>query len=233
MIETVGTIIRVMPHGGSFPSLVETISGRRFIMKLSGVGQGISGLQTEFIATRLADAFGLTVPRVVPLLLTKAMPWQTGTDEFYEAVQRSAGWNLGVEFIEGARDITANGLADIPADFLDRLALVDALVQNVDRTAENPNILRDRSGAYWAIDFGASLFLTRFASHGSLMKFELPTNHLLAGRQVTHRRLENPHGRLQEIVCDLPDAWVDTVSVGRQALLETLRNLMAKWMEDA
>lgn len=233
MIETVRTIIRVMPRGGSFPSLVETMSGRRFIMKLSGVGQGTSGLRTEFIATRLADAFGLRVPRVAPLLLTKTMPWQTGTDEFYEAVQRSAGWNLGVEFIEGARDITANSLADIPADFLDRLALADSLVQNVDRTAENPNILRDRSGVYWAIDFGASLFLGRFTSLGSLMKFELPNNHLLADRQVTHRRLENPHMPLREIVCDLPGAWIDTVSGGRQVLLETLQNLIAKWMEDA
>jgi hypothetical protein len=226
MVETISAVLRVMPRGGGFPSLVETISGRRFIVKLSGVGQGVSGLLTEFVATRLAATLGLKVPRVLPLMLSKALPWQTGTDEFYEALQRSAGWNLGVAFVDDAQDVAANGLGDVPADFLDRLSSVDSLLQNVDRTLQNPNLLRDRKGEYWAIDFGACLFLDRFARFGSRMTFELPTNHLAAGRRVAPLPFENSYAPLRELVSNIPDAWADSVTGGRQALLEALSKLI-------
>jgi len=231
MVETISAVLRVMPRGGGFPSLVETISGRRFIIKLSGVGQGVSGLLTEFVATRLAAALGLKVPRVLPLMLGKALPWQTGTDEFYDALQRSSGWNLGVEFVDDAQDVAANGLGDIPADFLDRLSSVDSLLQNVDRTLQNPNLLRDRKGEYWAIDFGACLFLDRFARFGSRMTFELPTNHLAAGRRVAPLTFENAYVPLREAVSDLPGSWTDSVPGGRQALLETLSKLIGAYVD--
>ena len=165
MAESVSTVVRVMSRGGSFPSLVQTSSGRQFVMKLSGVGQGTSGLLTEFIAMRLAGALGLNVPDVRAITLSSALPWQVGTDEFYEALQRSSGWNLGVGFIDSARDLGADDLGKIPGAFLDQLAAVDALLQNVDRTAQNPNLLQDDTGRYWAIDFGACLFLERFGRH--------------------------------------------------------------------
>jgi hypothetical protein len=230
MIETVSTIVGVMPRGGGFPSLVETSSGRRAILKLSGVGQGPAGLSTEFVATRLAAALGLQVPRVVPLMLSKDHPWEAGTDEFYDALQRSAGWNLGVEFVEDAEDVTSASLGDLPTNFLARLAAVDALLQNVDRTAQNPNILRDREGRYWAIDFGAGLFLDRFARDGSRMTFSLPKNHFLADRRVQTLRPEDPSPWLQDLVGDMPGPWLDTFSGGRNGLLERLRELIAVYL---
>ena len=114
MDESVSTVVRVMSLGGGFPSLVKTTAGRHLIMKLRGVGQGTPGLLTEFIALRLASALGLKVPYVVPIMLSNTLPWQVGTDEFYEALQRSSGWNLGVEFIENTRDLMADDLEDIP-----------------------------------------------------------------------------------------------------------------------
>lgn len=230
MIETVSTIVRVMPRGGGFPSLVETSSGRRAILKLSGVGQGPAGLLTEFVATRLARALGLRVPRAMPLMLSKEHPWQAGTDEFYDALQRSAGWNLGVEFVEDAEDVTSASLGNLPTEFLDRLAAVDALLQNVDRTAQNLNILRDREGRYWAIDFGACLFLDRFARNGSRMTFTLPKNHFLADGRVQILRPENPSSLLQELLGDLPEPWLDTFPGGRNGLLENLRDLIEVYL---
>lgn len=103
---------------------------------------------------------------------------------------------------------------------------VDSLLQNVDRTLQNPNRLRDLKGECWAIDFGACLFLDRFARFGSRMKFELPTNHLAAGRRVAPLTFENAHVPLREVVSDLPGSWTDSVPGGRQALLETLSKLL-------
>jgi hypothetical protein len=227
MDELVGSVLRVMPHGSGFSSLIRTTSGRYFVMKLSGVGHGKPGLMTEFIATRLADLFGLRVPRVVPIMLRKDLPWQAGTDEFYDALQRSAGWNLGVEFVNHARDLTLDDLDAIPSEFLDRLAVVDAILQNVDRTRQNPNILSDRRGDLWAIDFGACLFLDRFVRFGEQMSFELPSNHFLAGRCTrAPARPEDLSGRrLHELVADLPDSWMRAVPGSHQGLVQMLDNL--------
>jgi hypothetical protein len=226
MDELVATVLRVMSHGSGFSSLVQTTSGRYFVMKLSGVGHGEPGLMTEFIATGLADIFGLKVPRVAPIMLRKDLPWQAGTDEFYDALQRSAGWNLGVEFVDHARDLTLDDLETIPCEFLDRLAVVDAILQNVDRTRENPNILSDRRGDLWAIDFGACLFLDRFARFGEQMSFELPPNHFLAGRKVRAARPKDLSVRLRELVVDLPDAWMRAAADSHQGLVQKLGSLM-------
>jgi HipA-like kinase len=223
MNETVSAVVRVMPRGGGFPSLVETTSGRRYIMKLAGVGQGASGLLTEFVAMRLASTLGLRVPRVAPIMLSSALPWQVGTDEFYDALQRSSGWNLGVQFINSARDPTADDLADLPAAFLDRLAAVDALLQNMDRTKENPNLLRDSTPDYWAIDFGACQFLNRFARYRQKMTFELPTNHFLAARPVQSLRLDKAYESLRKIVLDVPNSWLGSGS--REALFDDLNGI--------
>src|ERR1700754_4095160 len=107
MDDTVIAVIKVLPGGGGFPSLIETQSGRRLLMKISGVGQGPAGLATEFIATRLASLFGLHVPRGEPIMLPADLPWQTGTDEFFDALRRSAGHNLGLQFIDGGSDLAA------------------------------------------------------------------------------------------------------------------------------
>jgi hypothetical protein len=226
MVETVSTIVRVMSRGGGFPSLVETSSGAHAILKLSGVGQGAAGLLTELVATRLAGALGLRVPRVMPLMLRKAHPWETGTDEFYDALQRSAGWNLGVEYIDQAHDIASSDLGELPADFLDRLAGIDALLQNVDRTTQNPNVLRDREGRYWAIDFGACLFLDRFARDGSRMTFALPKSHFLAGRRVPRLALENPSALLRDLISDVPEPWLAGFGGRGGGLLQKLDELV-------
>jgi len=226
MHDVVGTVLRVMSHGSGFSSLVRTTSGRHFVMKLSGVGHGEARLTTEFVATGLAAIFGLKVPRVAPIMLRKDLPWQVGTDEFYDALQRSAGWNLGVEFVDHARDLTPDDLAAIPAEFLDRLAVVDAILQNVDRTRENPNILSDRRGDLWAIDFGACLFLDRFARFGKQMRFELPPNHFLAGRYVRAARPKDLPARVRDLVAEVPETWMLAVSDSQQGLVQKLGDLI-------
>ena len=163
MTETVAAFRRVLARRQQLSLAVETTSGRLLVMKLSGAGQGSRGLATELIAGKLAGLAGLNVPRARPLLLPDGLPWQVGTDEFYEAVQRSVGWNLGVEFIPDAIDLDAADLATLPPEFLSRLAAVDALLQNVDRTTANLNVLRDAAGTPWAIDFGACLLIDRLA----------------------------------------------------------------------
>lgn len=223
MTETVATFRRLLVRGSSFPSLVETASGRLLVMKLSGAGQGARGLAAELIAGTLAGLAGLKVPGAQPLLLPAGLPWQVGTDEFYETVQRSVGWNLGVEFIPDALDLEAADLPSLPPDFLSRLAAVDALLQNVDRTTANLNVLRDKAGQPWAIDFGACLLIDRLVRGAVTPRLDLPANHVLAGRTLLAMPLQElvagiDERQLDDALARLPEAWLGELGLSRQDL---------------
>jgi hypothetical protein len=227
MPETVAAIHRVLTHGSSFPSLVETTEGRRYVMKLAGAGPGRRALATEFTALKLARHLGLNVPDARELDLPRNLPWQVGTDEFYEAAQRSAGLNLGIVFVPDAHDLTGIELAALPEEFLARLAAVDALLQNVDRTKANPNILRNASGTHWAIDFGACLLIERLARGATEPRLDLPPNHFLAGERafvhaarVAAEAIEPRH--LLSVLEPVPDPWLEDFGLTRQELADRL-----------
>jgi hypothetical protein len=228
MTESVAAFHRVLARGSSFPSLVETSSGRLAVLKLSGAGQGARGLATELIAGNVAGLAGLNVPRSQPLLLPDGLPWQVGTDEFYEAVQRSVGWNLGVEFIPDAADLEAADLPSLPPDFLGRLSAVDALLQNVDRTAANLNVLRDAAGMAWAIDFGACLLIDRLARGAVEPRLHLPANHVLAGHAPLAKSPQAiaagiDEGQLDGVVAEVPQAWLGELGIPRHVLAGRLQ----------
>jgi hypothetical protein len=230
MTETVTAIERVLTRGSSFPSIVVGSSGRRWVMKLSGTGPGRRALATEYVALALSRRLGLNVPDAVPLRLPGDLPWQTGTDEFYEAVQRSAGWNLGVGFVADARDVVAADLATLPEPFLQRLAAVDALMQNMDRAAANPNIIADAAGTPWAIDFGASLLINRLERGALQPRQDLPANHFLAqspamaGPALVREMAAALDATFLNVVVDaLPDAWLQEPPFAREVLLSRLQ----------
>jgi hypothetical protein len=226
MPQTVTVIHRVLATGSSFPSLVETTAGRRYVLKLFGAGPGRRALAAEYVALRLARNAGLNVPDAEVLDLARDFPWHTGTDEFYEAVQRSAGPNLGIAFIENAHDVEAFELGGIPPTFSSRLAAVDALLQNVDRTTSNPNIIRDPSGAHWAIDFGACLLIERLARGAMEPRTELPPNHFLAHAKSAHTLTVADLGigvpALRDAVEAIPVSWLEDLNLTQRSLLQRL-----------
>jgi hypothetical protein len=229
--EVVTRILRVLTLGSSFPSVVETASGGRWVMKLAGTGPGRRALATEFIALSLARHIGLAVPDVSLVELPPDTPWDVGTDEFYEAVQRSAGTNLGIAFVPAAVDLTAADLGSLPADFLDRLGAIDALLQNVDRTLANPNIIRDGKAQPWAIDFGACLLIDRLARGQLEPRLALPANHFLAADAAADTKARTARiaatidrKDIVGIVQALPRPWLGELMLVQDALLLRLAN---------
>jgi hypothetical protein len=229
--EVVTRILRVLTLGSSFPSVVETASGGRWVMKLAGTGPGRRALATEFIALSLARHIGLAVPDVSLVELPPDTPWDVGTDEFYEAVQRSAGTNLGIAFVPAAVDLTAVDLGSLPADFLHRLGAIDALLQNVDRTLANPNIIRDGKAQPWAIDFGACLLIDRLARGKLEPQPALPANHFLAAEtgadtKACAARIAATIDRkvIAGVVQALPRPWLAELTLRPDALLSRLQN---------
>ena len=75
--------------------------------------------------------------------------------EVQELLQRSAGVNLGLDYLPGALDFEA-GVAEVDAELAGRVLWFDALVGNVDRSWRNPNMLFWH-GRLQLIDHGATL----------------------------------------------------------------------------
>lgn len=142
-------------RGSSRPIVVDTTDGPKLV-KLRGAAQGTLALAAEMIVAELAEAIGLNVPRRSLLHLSPDVETADWDDEFADLLDASAGVNLGFDYLDGARDVVAGDLRDIPTETKTRILWLDRLVMNPDRTAHNPNLLlwNDRP---WLIDHGASL----------------------------------------------------------------------------
>jgi hypothetical protein len=145
-------------EGGSLPGLLEADDDGLYVVKFRGAGQGTRALVAEVIAGELARALGLPIPEQVTVRLDPALGAAEPDPEIQELILASAGLNLGMDFLPGATTYSpAGGWTPDPALAAD-LVWFDSLLTNVDRTAQNPNLLlwHDR---LWLIDHGAALYL--------------------------------------------------------------------------
>jgi hypothetical protein len=101
--------------------------------------------------------------------------------EIQDLLLASAGLNLGVDYLPGALPFSpAAGPPPDPGLAAD-VAWLDALVTNVDRTTQNPNLLWWH-GALWLIDHGAALYFHHAAERApghELGRFPAIRDHVL------------------------------------------------------
>jgi hypothetical protein len=150
-------------EGGSLPGLVEADDDGLYVLKFRGAGQGPRVLAAEVIAGEIARALGLLVPELVAVELDPALGRAEPDPEIQDLIVASPGTNLGVDFLPGALPYSpAAGWTPDPELAAD-VVWLDALVTNVDRTPQNPNLLLWH-GRLWLIDHGAALY----QQHGGL-----------------------------------------------------------------
>ena len=218
LIPSVLRIERILEGGSGTPALALCDDGIRRVVKLSGAGGGPVALLTELLALRVSERFGAPVPGACPVVVPEGLPWTAGTDEFDAVLLRSAGHALGIEWADGAREMTADEALALPPATRRAIAGADARLANVDRTRANPNILRCTNGTPLAIDYDACLFLSR-AVAGRPRGTGLPPGHLFSGiPPMPEPRLDWP-----AMLADLPDAWIAPTGLGRAALADALR----------
>jgi hypothetical protein len=162
VLRTVTATRYVTPlrEGGSLPAIVEADDDGLYVLKFRGAGQGPKALAAEIVAGEIARDVGLPVPELVFVNVEAELARAEPDPEIQELIVASVGLNLGVDFLPGSLPYNP---ADPPAaDLAAAVVWLDALVENVDRTPRNPNLLRWH-GNLWLIDHGASLFV----HHGS------------------------------------------------------------------
>lgn len=160
MLTEVSTTRYVTPlrEGGSLPGLVEAEhDGARglYVMKFAGAGQGRKTLVAEVICGRLAAALGLRVPRLVGIALDPVIGLGEPDHEVQALLKSSGGLNLGMEYLSGALGFDPLAYTVAPGE-AGRVVWFDALINNVDRSWRNPNLLLWQ-GDLWLIDHGASM----------------------------------------------------------------------------
>jgi hypothetical protein len=144
-------------EGGSLPAIVEADDEGLYVLKFRGAGQGPKALVAEIVAGELARALGFDVPELTLLELDPVLGRAEPDPEIQDLIVASAGLNLGVDFLPGSLPFSpAAGVAPDP-ELAARIVWFDALVTNVDRTAQNPNLLLWHE-RLWLIDHGAALY---------------------------------------------------------------------------
>jgi hypothetical protein len=144
-------------EGGSLPALVEADDDGLYVLKFRGAGQGRRALVAEVVVGELARSLGLLVPELVLADLDPVLGRAEPDPEIQDLLVASAGLNLGVDFLPGALPFSPAAEPEPSPDLAADVVWLDALVTNVDRTAQNPNLLwwHER---LWLIDHGAALY---------------------------------------------------------------------------
>ena len=142
-------------EGGSLPGLMEADDLGTYVVKWRAAGQGVNVLVAEVVCAELARALGLPVPALVTVDVAPELAVGEPDVEVQDLLRRSAGRNLGLDYLPGALDFDA-AAGDVDAALAGRVLWFDALVGNVDRSWRNPNML------FWhdrlqLIDHGAAL----------------------------------------------------------------------------
>ena len=142
-------------EGGSLPGLMEADDLGTYVVKWRAAGQGVKVLVAEVVCGELARALSLPVPALVTVDVAPELAVGEPDVEVQELLQRSAGVNLGLDYLPGALDFEA-GVGSVESELAGRVLWFDALVGNVDRSWRNPNMLFWH-GRLQLIDHGAAL----------------------------------------------------------------------------
>jgi hypothetical protein len=227
-------------EGGSLPAVIEGDDGRLWVAKFRGAGQGALALVAEVIAAGLGRGLGLPIPELCLLSLDEAFGKNEADPEIRDLLVKSAGDNLGVAFLPEA--LPFDPAAEPPPPGLaERVVAFDAFLQNVDRTAKNPNLLWS-GGALWLIDHGAALYWQHAWDGGTASataRFGMIGQHVLlpfAGDvAATAPWLTAGLGdaALAGALAAVPDAWLAHPRDAYAAYLAARRDAAPNYLEEA
>jgi len=202
-------------EGGSLPAIVEGDDQGLYVVKFRGAGQGPKALVAEWVAGELARAAGLRVPELVRIEVSPALGRNEPDGEIRDLLKASAGENLGLDFLPGS--VTFDPAVEPAPAGAEASAVVwlDAFLQNVDRTARNPNLLVWHRNL-WLIDHGAALYFHHDwgrAAAAAASPYPQVKEHVLLrwadGVAAAGARLAPRLGPVVDpILAALPDAWL-------------------------
>lgn len=216
-IRTVDVVQYIKPlrEGGSLPAIVKADDEFLYVLKFRGAGQGKKALIAELLGGELARAIGLKVPELVFMNLDDSFSKTEPDEEIQDLLKFSVGLNLGLHFLSSA--ITFDPLVSkVDAMTASKVVLLDSIINNIDRTAKNTNLLQWNS-ELWVIDNGASFYFHHnwptWENHLT-RTFPLIKDHVLLEKasnlkQAAMKIQEALHqDKISDIVSKIPNEWL-------------------------
>ncbi|MEU3985635.1 HipA family kinase [Streptomyces sp. NPDC026672] len=206
--------ITPLREGGSLPGLVEADDLAAYVVKFTGAGQGRKTLVAEVVCGELARRLGFRMPRLVTVALDSVLGLGEPDQQVQELLRSSGGTNLGMDFLSGALGFDPLAFAVGPEE-AGRIVWFDALINNVDRSWRNPNLLMHH-GELWLIDHGATMIWHHNwpGADASAARPYDASDHALAGfsPDVAAAAAELAPlvtgALLDEVTAEIPDAWL-------------------------
>jgi len=221
--------IKPLREGGSLPAIVEADDDFLYVLKFRGAGQGTKALIAELIGGLLAKEIGLNMPELVFMNLDNSFSQTEPDEEIQDLLKFSVGLNLGLHYLSGA--ITYDPLVSV-ADSLSasKVILLDSMINNIDRTAKNTNLL-NWNKELWLIDHGASLYFHHNWKTWRLhltRTFPIIKDHVLLDRatdlDVAAREIKAAinEAKIKEIISLIPEDWLvdDSLTLSKAEMRE-------------
>ncbi|WP_328353636.1 hypothetical protein OG800_11500 [Streptomyces sp. NBC_00445] len=213
--------VEPLRSGGSVPGIVEADDLGTYVVKFTGSAQGKKALVAEVIVGELARALGLRFPELVLVRFDPEIADEEPHQEVRELHSASAGINLGMDFLPGAKDFTPEVAETFRVDPLEagRIVWLDALTVNVDRTVHSSNLmiwptLGIAPPHLWLIDHGAALvFHHRWDATEPEKAYDFrhhALGHYTPDVRAADAELAPKVTRelLRAIAAEVPDAWL-------------------------
>ena len=162
----------------------------------------------------LIDRLGLRVPRLVTMELDPVLGLGEPEQQVQDLLRSSGGTNLGMDFLSGALGFDPLAFEVSPEE-AGRVLWFDALVNNVDRSWRNPNLLMWQ-GELWLVDHGATMIWHHNwpGADASAARPYDASDHALArfapdlagaAAELAPRVTED---LLTEVTAEIPDVWL-------------------------
>lgn len=215
LTEVIATrYVTPLREGGSLPGIVEADDLGTYVIKFTGAGQGRKTLVAEVICGELARRLGLRVPVLARMQLDPVIGLSEPDQEVQELLKASGGLNLGMDYLPGS--LGFDPLAyQVGAQEAGRIVWFDAVINNVDRSWRNPNMLVWH-GDLWLIDHGATMIWHHNwpGAQASAAKPYNASDHALApfGPDIAAAAAELAplvtEELLTEVAAEVPDEWL-------------------------
>lgn len=226
LLLTPTQFIHKFHSGRTKPFLVEGVDQEgnlhEVVLKLRGREYGYSQQACELIAGQLALWLGIATPRVAVVSLSPDFA-QVIPVEYRQAFIESIGHNFGSLFIGPGASVWPQGMQVKKSEQNAATAIYafDALVQNPDRQADNPNLLV-KDGTFYAIDnepaFSPLVVPIVGASYHPWEREFLGIASSFAAKHVFYHQLksrivdiEQFARRLQSLDGAIIDGWIESI----------------------
>jgi hypothetical protein len=210
LLRTTATyFLRVMTAGRTFPILCgcADVSGNsigEFVVKLLGQpAKGSRGVLYEFVASRLAEHFGILVPEPAAVGITREFSRLLADSQPHlaAALQTSVGLNFGSRIMNGMSTwFPGRMIPDAMLGDATKIFAFDAFIQNPDRLVERPNLFT-RSDDLFVFDHESS-FSFLFTVGGRSSPWNLEREAYLRNH-VFYSKLRSKRLDLSEFKCRL------------------------------